>query len=208
MIRLVALALFGMTGCTTQDAPYVTVAQFVQGVRPAPHKGDPKVPGLTPAAVLLRATVTEVRTAPTLLVELSDPQREEHMWVTGFSQPPGRGQEIWTGIVGPSTPHDLVVSTYPSTGLLAAPKGRSRVTPRGALGLLVGGAALAAILACGLAMLATGRSRSRRCPGCAGPVNPRWLTCPRCGHTLTAPPVTPAPLIPASGRGPRDERPE
>lgn len=193
----ILLALVALNGCTTQHADHVTVAEFVQNIRPEAHRGDPAVPGLPTGGVLLLATVTEVRTAPALLVELSDPRQEEHIWVAGFAAAPARGEEIWIAITGPPTPHDLVVTTYASTGPLSAPPSRTRVTPRGALALLVGGVAVLALLICGVAALSTARARSRRCPGCAGPVNPRWLTCPRCGHSLVSPPPAPAEMITA-----------
>lgn len=176
-------AALAMAACTTERVPYVTVAEFVRGERPAVAPGTAQ-PGVPPGGVLLRATVGETRTIPTLFVELNDLRQEEHIWVSGFSQAPGRGEEVWTAIVGPPVPHELLASTYPSAGVLAEPHGRERVTERGALGVVVGGTAVFLIVAFALAARIAGQGRGRHCPGCAGTVAAPWLTCPRCGHTL------------------------
>lgn len=181
--------------CATQEPAHVTVSQLVRGIRPGADSSQHGLPGFPPGSVALRATVTDVRSTPALLVELSDPREGEHVWVSGFRAAPGRGEEVWTAILGSPAANDLVGVTYPSAGLLPEPKGRTRVTPRGALALLMGGVAAVALTALVVAATATRRRQVRRCPGCATPVDTAWITCSRCGHALVAPPPPPGDLV-------------
>lgn len=179
---VVVFAAIVLAACATERVPYVTVAQFARGERPV--EPETTRPGVPSGSVLLRATVGEVRTSPSLLVELNDPHQEEHLWVSGFAQAPGRGREVWTAITGPPVPHDLLGSTYPSAGALSEPEGRVRVTERGALGAVLGTTAFVLVATLVLVARLARQGRGRRCPGCAGIVAAAWLTCPRCGHTL------------------------
>jgi len=173
---LLAVAYTVLGGCAVTDVPpMVTVADV-------PH-------ALPASSSPVRGTVTDSRMAPNLLVELSDPTREEHIWVSGFARAPARGEEVWTAIVGPPVPHELVGVVYPSTGIVEPPVAITRVTPRSALAAVLG-SALATVLLVLALVLASGwarRSRHRRCGGCSAAVASRWLTCPRCGRPLTAP---------------------
>ncbi len=194
-----ALVMAGAFGaCSTRSPAHVTVSQLVRGERP-PEGSDDHVAGAPIGSVVVRATVTDVRSTPVLLVELSDPRQEEHIWVFGFETEPGRGEEVWTAIVSGPVADDLVGVAYPTAGLLPTPKDRTYVTPRGALALLLGAVAAIALVTLVVASAMTRHERVRKCSGCAGPVDADWLTCPRCGHPLVAPPSPPAELIPAPG---------
>lgn len=171
------LLLFpALAACTVKDdVPVTTVSSVVR-----------QLPG---ASTLVRATVTDSRNAPGLLVELSDPTREEHIWVSGFAVAPGRGEEVWTSMLGPPVAHDLVGAVYPSAGVLPPPMSTEHVTPKSALAAAVGAVA-AVVLVVFTGVMASGWSRrtgARRCDGCSGAVASDWATCPRCGRSLTVP---------------------
>ncbi|MEA2828492.1 MAG: hypothetical protein QOG43_2931 [Actinomycetota bacterium] len=194
LLWLVAAICCVLGACATQEPAHVTISQLVRGERPAVGADD-GIPGFPRGSVALRATVTDVRSTPALLVELSDPHQEEHVWVSGFGEQPGRGEEVWTAILGPPAANDLVGVTYPSAGLLPEPESVTRVTPRGALAVLLGAVAVVALLSLLVAAAVTRRRQVRRCPGCAGAVDASWVTCPRCGHSLVAPSPPPGELV-------------
>lgn len=174
----VILVLSALAACTVKDeVPVATISSVVREL-PSP-------------STLVRATVTDSRNAPGLLIELSDPTREEHIWVSGFAVAPGRGEEVWTSVLGPPVAHDLVGAVYPTAGALSAPVSTEHVTPRSALAVAVGAVA-AVVLVVFTILLASGWSRrtgARRCSGCSGAVASEWATCPRCGRSLTVGPV-------------------
>lgn len=172
------LLFCALVGCTVKDdVPVATVSSVVR-----------QLPG---PSTLVRATVTDSRNAPGLLIELSDPAREEHIWVSGFAVAPGRGEEVWTSMLGPPVAHDLVGAVYPSAGPLSPPVRSEHVTARSALAAAVGAVA-AVVLVVFTIVLASGWSRrtaARRCSGCSGAVASDWSTCPRCGRSLVVPPL-------------------
>ncbi|MGH9280303.1 MAG: hypothetical protein ACRD12_19660 [Acidimicrobiales bacterium] len=180
-IALLLTITCATTACRTQTATSFTVSQVARGQ--------------AEVGSLVHATVTEVRSGPPLLVELSDPTAEEHIWVTGFPEAPGRGEDIWTRITGPPVADDLVAFVYPAAGHVAPPVPRRELSDRGAVAILTGLAVVASCAVLAVAALVTGTRRPRRCPGCAGRVAPEWLTCPRCGHSLSAPAPPPAELV-------------
>lgn len=159
--------------------------------------------GRTPPSTLVDSVVIDVLPGQQLLVELSDGIQDQQIWVTGFSEAPVRGAEVWTSILGPPTPNDLVGVAYPSAGSLAAPPIVKHVTARSALAIVVGAVGSAALIAFALA-IGVGRSRTsraRRCRGCGRPVSDAWLSCPSCGSGFSGGlrPIEPTPeLVTAS----------
>jgi hypothetical protein len=171
-------------------------------------------PDLPDDAVVVEATVTDVRTAPDLLVEIGD--GEETIWVSGFDKAPARASTVLTGLLGGPEPHETLGSVYPSSGSLDPDDVVHGFTERGALAVLVG-IGLGLVLVGPLAEPLSRRVRARRtCPDCRRRLGAEWRTCAWCGRAQELPqgaePETTAelasvPVPPPEAASPPVERP-
>lgn len=145
-------------------------------------------------AIVVTATVTDVRReAEGPLVELGD--GDETIWVSGFTDPPARGAEVLTAVLGAPQPDERVGLLYTTVGALDPENIREGWSERGALGVGVGATAALVVLST-LVVAFVGRVRARgRCTGCGAVTRPDWITCPSCSKRLAAEPPIPPPAV-------------
>nr|WP_289011021.1 zinc ribbon domain-containing protein [uncultured Candidatus Microthrix sp.] len=191
-LALLMLAVFPLAACSEETPEPATIRQVVQQL-PVTEPGSRFDPALPDEAIVVDANITDVRTGPPLLVELTS--GGEWIWVEGVTDRPQPQAGVAPALLGSARPDDQLGLIYPSTGpvdpSLALKGGWA---PEGALGVMIGAVALGVLLAVGIAAAVRGSLANRRCPSCDFRMRPAWQTCPSCGKAVTPLGVQPAPV--------------
>lgn len=177
------VAAIGLNGCSS--SPKAARVSDVVGGRAITADPSRFSPDLPSDAIVIEATVADVRLGENLLVELSDGQ--EQIWVSGFTDAPARASVVLTALLDGAQPHDVLGSVYPSSGALDPDDVVSGFTERGALAVIVG-VALGLVLLVPVVAPMLGHFRAgRNCPECQRRLALTWRTCPRCGRAQDLP---------------------